>query len=71
MKDGGDIGEFSVVPVSHEIKHKWSSKILGKLGERKNIAQKGVRAIDARNSQLENGSNAAKNQCSLSRAVNG
>ena len=30
------------------------------LGERQSIAQKGVRAIDARNSQLENGSNAAK-----------
>ena len=31
------------------------------LGERQSIAQKDVRAIDARNSQLENGSNAAKN----------
>ena len=31
-----------------------------KLGERQSIAQKGVRAINARNSQLENGSNAAK-----------
>ena len=31
--------------------------------------QKSVRAIDARNSQLENGSNAAKNQCSRSRAA--
>ena len=30
------------------------------LGERQSIAQKGVRAIDARNSQLEYGSNAAK-----------
>ena len=30
------------------------------LGERQSIAQKGVRAIDTRNSQLENGSNAAK-----------
>ena len=30
------------------------------LGERQSIAQKGVRAIDARNLQLENGSNAAK-----------
>ena len=32
------------------------------MGERQSIAQKGVRAIDARNSQLENGSgsNAAK-----------
>ena len=30
------------------------------LGERQSIAQKGVRATDARNSQLENGSNAAK-----------
>ena len=30
------------------------------LGERQSIAQKGVRAIDARNSQLENDSNAAK-----------
>ena len=32
----------------------------GKVGERQSIAQKGVRAIDARNSQLENGSRAAK-----------
>ena len=30
------------------------------LGERQSVAQKGVRAIDARNSQLENGANAAK-----------
>ena len=30
------------------------------LGERQSIAQKGVRAIDARNSQLENDSNTAK-----------
>ena len=30
------------------------------LGERQSIAQKGVRAIDARNLQLENGSNAGK-----------
>ena len=30
------------------------------LGERQSIAQKGVRAIDARHSQLENGSNATK-----------
>ena len=30
------------------------------LGERQSITQKGFRAIDARNSQLENGSNAAK-----------
>ena len=30
------------------------------MGERQSIAEKGVRAIDARNSQLENGSNAAK-----------
>ena len=30
------------------------------MGERQSIAQKGVRAIDARKSQLENGSNAAK-----------
>ena len=30
------------------------------LGERQGIAQKGVRAIDARNSQLGIGSNAAK-----------
>ena len=30
------------------------------LGERQSIAQKGVRAIDARNSQLDNGSNATK-----------
>ena len=30
------------------------------MGERQSIAPKGVRAIDARNSQLENGSNAAK-----------
>ena len=30
------------------------------VGERQSIAQKGVRAIDARNSQLENGRNAAK-----------
>ena len=30
------------------------------MGERQSIAQKGVRAIDARNSWLENGSNAAK-----------
>ena len=30
------------------------------LGERQSITQKGVRAIDARNSQLENGSYAAK-----------
>ena len=30
------------------------------LGERQSIAQKGVRAIDARNSQRENDSNAAK-----------
>ena len=30
------------------------------LGERQSIAQKGVRAIDARNSWLENGSNATK-----------
>ena len=30
------------------------------MGERQSIAQKGVRAVDARNSQLENGSNAAK-----------
>ena len=30
------------------------------MGERQSIAQKGVRAIDARNSQLENGSNVAK-----------
>ena len=33
---------------------------IAKLGERQSIAQKGVHAIDARNSQLENGSNAAK-----------
>ena len=39
--------------------------------ERQHIAQKGVRAIDARNSQLENGPNAAKNQCLRSRAVSG
>ena len=31
------------------------------VGERQSIAQKGVRAIDARNSWLENHSNAAKN----------
>ena len=30
------------------------------LGQRQGIAQKGVRAIDARNSQLENDSNAVK-----------
>ena len=30
------------------------------MGERQSIAQKGVRAIDARNSWLVNGSNAAK-----------
>ena len=30
------------------------------LGERQSIAQKSVRAIDARNSWLENGSDAAK-----------
>ena len=30
------------------------------VGERQGITQKGVRAIDARNSWLENGSNAAK-----------
>ena len=30
------------------------------MGERQSIAQKGVRAIDARNSWLENGSNASK-----------
>ena len=30
------------------------------MGERQSIAQKGFRAIDARNSQLENGRNAAK-----------
>ena len=30
------------------------------VGERQSIAQKGVRAIDARNSQLENDPNAAK-----------
>ena len=30
------------------------------MGERQSIAQKGVHAIDARNSQPENGSNAAK-----------
>ena len=30
------------------------------MGERQSIAQKGVRAIDARNSQLDNGSNASK-----------
>ena len=30
------------------------------MGEGHSIAQNGVRAIDARNSQLENGSNAAK-----------
>ena len=30
------------------------------MGERQSIAQEGVRAIDARNSQLRNGSNAAK-----------
>ena len=30
------------------------------MGECQSIAQKGVRAIDARNSQLENDSNAAK-----------
>ena len=30
------------------------------MGERQSIAQKGVRAIDARNSQLENDSDAAK-----------
>ena len=30
------------------------------VGERQSIAQKGVRAIDARNLQLENGSNATK-----------
>ena len=30
------------------------------MGERQSIAQKGVRAIDARNSQLEYGSNASK-----------
>ena len=34
--------------------------IFVKMGERQSIAQKGVRAIDARNSQLENGSNATK-----------
>ena len=31
-----------------------------RVGERQSIAQKGVRTIDARNSQLENGRNAAK-----------
>ena len=31
-----------------------------RLGERQSTAQKRVRAIDARNSQLESGSNAAK-----------
>ena len=30
------------------------------MGERQSIAQKGVRAIDARNSHLETGSNATK-----------
>ena len=30
------------------------------MGERQSIAQKGVRAIDARNLQLENGSNASE-----------
>ena len=30
------------------------------MGERQSIARKGVRAIDARNSWLQNGSNAAK-----------
>ena len=30
------------------------------MGERQSIAQKSVRAIDTRNSQLENGSNAVK-----------
>ena len=30
------------------------------MGERQSIAQKGVRAIDAQNSQLENASNAVK-----------
>ena len=30
------------------------------MGARQSIAQKGLRAIDARNSQLENGSNATK-----------
>ena len=30
------------------------------MGERQSIAQKGVRTIDTRNSQLEDGSNATK-----------
>ena len=36
------------------------SLLRGSMGERQSIAQKGVRAIDARNSWLENGPNAAK-----------
>ena len=36
------------------------SLLNGCLGERQSIAQKGVRAIDARNPQLENDSNASK-----------
>ena len=40
------------------------------MGERQGIAQKGVRAIDARKAAAINGESAAKTQCSGSRAVN-
>ena len=55
---------------SPEIRHQFRQKLrqlhsgnrryLHLMGERQSIAQNGVRAIDARNSQLENRSNAAK-----------
>ena len=38
----------------------FASQLFASLGERQSIAQKGVRAIDARNSWLEHDSNAAK-----------
>ena len=54
-------GLGGVVAKNHAIKFaKWRSSCHGTMGERQSIAQKGVRAIDARKSQLENGSNAAK-----------
>ena len=40
------------------------------MAERQSIAQKGVRAIDARNSWLENGSNAAKTSVRERMSVN-
>ena len=58
-------GDISASQSSMELYYPWISGPLRfltseSMGERQIIAQKGVRAIDARNPQLKNHSNAAK-----------